>query len=93
MSAETLPRLATLPMVAEHVGEPLHRLEYVVRTRSIEPRVRVAGMRMFHRDQLDHIREALAETAKSPKSKRRHRLEMDAFADALLEDEEVPVDA
>lgn len=93
MPEKTAPRLATLPMLADHLGEPLHRLEYVVRTRSIEPRVRLMATRMYHRDQLPDIRAALAETAKSPKSKRRHRQELDALADELLIDDEVLADA
>ena len=41
------PRLATVGEIARRLGRPTHRIEYLIRTRRIAPRARVANLRVF----------------------------------------------
>lgn len=80
-------RLLTLKMVSEHLNVPGHRLEYALRTRGIEARVRLGGIRLFHRDQLEEIKAVLAETAK-PHRTPNIRNDWEALVDDLCADEQ-----
>ena len=57
------PRLLTVGAIAERLGVPLHRVQYVLRTRDIQPAALAGIYRLYLTDALDRIREALAETA------------------------------
>jgi len=53
---------ATLPTVGEiarRLDEPLHRVEYVIRTRNIHPVGRAGNLRVFSDADVDYIRAEL----------------------------------
>jgi hypothetical protein len=75
----------TVTQLAEHLGEPLHRVQYVLRSRDIEPRVRVAGCRLFGREQVQPIADELAKTAARRTT---NGGDMSGLAEALLGDEQ-----
>ena len=43
----TLPSALTLAEIARRLGEPLHRVAYVVRTRELHPAKRAGNCRLF----------------------------------------------
>lgn len=55
-----VPKLATVGEVAKHLNVPIHRVEYVLRTRKhIKPRARAAGARCFDGLAIAQIRDVL----------------------------------
>jgi hypothetical protein len=55
----TVPQLLTLGVIADRCNEPIHRIEYVLRTRNIRP-VGVAGRsRVYTEQDLERIVEEL----------------------------------
>lgn len=55
-----LPRLATIGEVAKLLGQPLHRIEYVLRSRPhITPRATAGGARCFDDEAIAQIRHEL----------------------------------
>ncbi|MBU0716733.1 MAG: helix-turn-helix domain-containing protein [Planctomycetes bacterium] len=51
-----VPRLATTGEVAHLLGEPVHRIQYILRTRNIMPRATAAGARCFDDEAIARIR-------------------------------------
>lgn len=49
------PRLATVGEIARRLGRPTHRIEYLIRTRRIAPRARVANLRVFGPAEVDYL--------------------------------------
>ncbi len=41
------PVLSTVGEIARRLGEPLHRIEYVIRSRNIQPAARAGNARIF----------------------------------------------
>ena len=59
MTNTIVPALLTTGAIADLVGEPIHRVEYVLRTRNIRP-VGIAGrLRVYDTDAVDQIEDAL----------------------------------
>lgn len=54
-----MPELKTTGQVAEHLGEPIYRVEYVIKTRKIKPAGRAARFRLFDANGVQQIRQAL----------------------------------
>ena len=54
------PRLATTGEIARLLGRPIHRVEYVVRTRGVRPSARVGNLRVFSPADVDYIAAELA---------------------------------
>lgn len=44
---ERSPAMPTVGEIARLLGEPIHRIEYVIRSRSIEPKGRAGNVRIF----------------------------------------------
>ena len=58
--AECIPRMRTPGVIAAHLGEPLHRVQYVLRTRShIRPAARAGRLRLYDREAVAQIRHEL----------------------------------
>ena len=53
------PQLWTVGRIAEHLGVPVHRVQYVVQSRRIRPAARAARLRLFDREAVDRIGQAL----------------------------------
>jgi hypothetical protein len=51
--------MPTVGVIAERLGEPLHRIEYVLRTRAVKPIGMAGNSRVYDDDALDQIREEL----------------------------------
>ena len=61
--SESLQSLSTTGAIARRAGEPIHRVQYVVRTRHIKP-VAVAGnLRVFSEAQVQRIESELRRIA------------------------------
>ncbi len=58
MSTPTI-ELATVGAIAQRLNEPLHRIEYVIRSRRIEPVARAGNARIFSETQIQHIESEL----------------------------------
>lgn len=55
-----IPKLRTPGVLAADLGEPLHRVQYVLRTRShIRPTASAGGLRLYDRDAVAQIRHEL----------------------------------
>ena len=69
--SDSPPRLATIGEVAKLLRVPLHRIEYVLRTRShIRPRATAGGARCFDNDAIARIRLELNAIGAKPRSRR-----------------------
>jgi hypothetical protein len=56
-----LPKLRTPGVLAAALGEPLHRVLYVLRTRPhIQPTANAGRLRLYDRDAVDQVRHELA---------------------------------
>jgi len=53
--ASTLARLLTVGTIAERLNEPLSRIEYVLRTRNIQPIGMAGNARVYDETDLDKI--------------------------------------
>lgn len=61
MTNEPVPRLRTPGVVAADLGEPLHRVLYILRTRRhIHPSARAGLLRLYDREAVAEIRSELA---------------------------------
>jgi hypothetical protein len=49
----------TVGAIAQELGEPIHRIEYVIRTRRIEPECLAGHIRVFGADVVERIAEIL----------------------------------
>lgn len=47
MMQATIPFAATIGEIARQVGCPVHRIEYVIRTRNLRPKERAGNIRVF----------------------------------------------
>lgn len=55
-----VPKLRTPGVIAQELGEPLHRVQYVLRTRPfIAPSARAGRLRLFDLEAVARIRHAL----------------------------------
>ena len=60
MQRPAVPRLRTPGVIASSLGEPLHRVLYVLRTRShIEPAARAGRLRLYDREAVAMLRHEL----------------------------------
>ena len=57
------PRLFTVGRIAERYGVPVHRVQYVVKSRQIRPAARAGRVRLFDHQALGQIKLALEATA------------------------------
>lgn len=62
----SLSQFRTVGQVAHELGEPLHRVEYVIRSRGIEASSRVGILRVFDLAAVDRIRAALKRDRRNP---------------------------
>jgi hypothetical protein len=49
------PTMTTIGEIARRLGEPIHRIEYVIRTRRISPRGWAGNARVFPEEAVDAI--------------------------------------
>src|SRR5262245_23054546 len=56
-----VPSENTTGAIARRLGEPLHRVAYVIRSRNIQPARRAGCLRLFSEDQVAHIAAELVE--------------------------------
>ena len=60
MTARNVPNLRTAGVIAHELGEPLHRVLYVLRTRPhIVPSARAGRLRLYDRENVAMIRHTL----------------------------------
>lgn len=60
MTTKCIPKLRTPGVIARELGEPLHRVLYVLRTRSfIAPTARAGRLRLYDLEAVARIRHAL----------------------------------
>ena len=60
MTNEKVPNLRTVGVLATEVGEPLHRVLYVLRTRpQIRPAARAGRLRLYDSDAVEQVRSAI----------------------------------
>ena len=60
MTAQPIPKLRTPGVIAHELGEPLHRVQYVLRARPyIVPSARAGRLRLYDRNAVAMIRYAL----------------------------------
>lgn len=52
-------RLLTLGIVAERAGVPIHKVQYYVRSRGIEPSARAGNLRVFDAGLVERVRREL----------------------------------
>lgn len=59
-TAMQIPKLVTAGVIASEIGEPLHRVLNVLRTRQhIRPRARGGTLRLYDRDAIAQVRHEL----------------------------------
>jgi hypothetical protein len=49
----------TVGQIAERLNEPLHRVDYAIRTRGIEPSAQTGNARIFEEDAIERVAAAL----------------------------------
>ena len=59
--ADEPPHLLTAGRIAEQLGEPLHRVQYVLRTRQLRASAYAGRLRLFGHGTVDLVRRELAE--------------------------------
>lgn len=64
---EKVPILLTVGEIAQRLGVPLHRVEYLIRSRGISPRSRAGQLRVFTEEDVLRLAEELAQP--KPKTK------------------------
>ncbi len=58
---DPIPKLRTPGVLAANLGEPLHRVQYVLRTRRhIRPTANAGRLRLYDRDAVELLRRELA---------------------------------
>jgi DNA-binding transcriptional MerR regulator len=55
MFAGTVPPLLTVGVIAERLGVPVHRITYVIESRSIRPAGRAGNAKVFTEADVQHI--------------------------------------
>jgi hypothetical protein len=63
MSATTTTAVPTVGEIARRLGEALHRVEYVIRSRSIQPVGRAGHVRVFNETDVAFIADELRQIA------------------------------
>ncbi len=58
-AAEKIPAAPTVGEIARRLGEPLHRVQYVIRSRNIKPAVRAGNLRIFSDPDVRYIESEL----------------------------------
>lgn len=58
------PQLNTIGRIATALGVPLHRVEYVIRSRNIQPTARAGSLRVFSKDDVILISMAIVKMDK-----------------------------
>ena len=53
--SHSIPRVPTVGEIARRLGEPLHRVEYVIRARDIQPSGWAGNARVFTETDVDRI--------------------------------------
>lgn len=53
--ARTVPIVPTVGEIARRLGEPIHRIEYIITARKIEPSGRAGNLRVFNEADVDRI--------------------------------------
>jgi hypothetical protein len=53
------PAAPTIGAIARELGEPVHRVQYAVKTRGIEPEYMAGNLRVFGLDAVDRIADVL----------------------------------
>lgn len=72
MSIKSPPRLLTPGVIADELDEPLHRVLHILATRShIKPRARAGILRLYDRQAVGMVREALRSIDDSRTNSRR----------------------
>lgn len=56
-----IPQLNTVGRIATALGVPLHRVEYVIRSRNIQPAARAGSLRVFTRTDIARIERELGD--------------------------------
>jgi len=51
----------TIGAIARELGEPIHRVQYVIRTRGIDPEVMAGNIRVFADDVVERVADILQE--------------------------------
>lgn len=54
-----VPRLLTVGQIVDRLNEPLHRVEYVIKTREVKPSGMAGHARVFEEHQVEEIASAL----------------------------------
>jgi len=58
-------KLPTIGAIADQLGQPLHRIRYVLDTRRIQPTGRAGNARIYSDADVERIRVALAQIARA----------------------------
>ena len=53
--SETIPVALTVGEIARRLGEPIHRIEYIIRARNVEPASRAGNAHVFAEADLEYI--------------------------------------
>jgi DNA-binding transcriptional MerR regulator len=56
---DVTPRANTIGTIAARLGCPIHRVEYVIRSRHLKPAERAGNLRIFSEADVDYIRHEL----------------------------------
>lgn len=59
VSAPTIPNVITIGEIARRVGRPVHRVEYVIRTRRVTPLARAGNAMIYTDADVDYIASVL----------------------------------
>jgi hypothetical protein len=74
---ETRRRVAwTTGAIAQELVEPIHRIEYIIRTRGIEPECLAGNIRVFGADAVERIAEILRDIDRAQANEARHPAEV-----------------
>jgi hypothetical protein len=69
MNDQDVPNLRTAGVIAVEVGEPLHRVLYILRTRRhIRPVARAGRLRLYDSTALSQVRDAIQSMARPTES-------------------------
>ena len=61
MTTKSIPNLITPGVIAEELGQPLHRIQHVLATRShIRPAARGGTLRLYHREVIAMVRHEIS---------------------------------
>ena len=52
---ESLPAAATIGEISRRLGQPVHRVEWIIRARNVRPVQRAGNCRIFSQEDVDYI--------------------------------------